>query len=127
MLSFEFPEDGAAIVIGGTGGIGRSICARLAEAGSNVAFTYRKSADVAKEVEEAVRGAGRRTSSSTVDVTDAAGVQACFDRFRAEFGKIHSVVYTSSLEIPQPWISHIGPDLLQRALHVNVMGLFDVV
>lgn len=127
MLSFEFPEDGAAVVIGGTGGIGRSICTRLAQAGSNVAFTYRKSAGVAKEVEEAVRGAGRRTASSTVDVTDAAGVQACFDRFRAEFGKIHSVVYTTSLEIPQQWISHIGPDLLQRALHVNVMGLFHVI
>src|SRR5690606_34240922 len=120
-------EDGAAIVVGGTGGIGRSICARLAQAGSNVAFTYRKNAEVAKEVEANVRDAGRRSMSGTVDVTDLASVEACFERFRGELGKIHAVVYTTSLEIPQQWISRIEPALMQRALEVNVMGLFHVI
>ena len=127
MLSFEFPQDGAAVVIGGTGGIGRHICARLAEAGSHVAFTYRKQAGVAREVEEQVRSHGRRTKSLVTDVTDYAKVRECFDAFKAEFGRIHSVVYTTSLEIPQQWISKIEPAMMAQALQVNVMGLYHVV
>jgi NAD(P)-dependent dehydrogenase (short-subunit alcohol dehydrogenase family) len=127
MLSFEFPEDAAAVVIGGTGGIGRAICARLAEAGSHVGFTYRKQADVAREVESAVRGTGRKAASAAVEVTDFASVKACFEGFKREFGRIHSVVYTTSLEIPQQWISRIDPAMMARALEVNVMGLYHVV
>ncbi len=127
MMSFEFPEDGAAVVVGGTGGIGRTICARLAAAGANVGFTYRKQADVAQEVEGVVRGAGRRTLSQVAEVTDFESVQRCFEAFKAEFGRIHSVVYTTSLEIPQQWISKIEPEMMRRALEVNVMGLFHVI
>jgi 3-oxoacyl-[acyl-carrier protein] reductase len=127
MLSFEFPQDGAAIVVGGTGGIGRTICARLAEAGSHVGFTYRKQADVAREVEGVVRAAGRRTMAQVAEVTDYENMKQCFERFKEEFGRIHSVVYTTSLEIPQQWISKIEPAMMARALEVNVMGLYHVV
>jgi len=127
MIDFEFPQDGAAVVVGGTGGIGRAVCARLAQAGSHVAFTYRKSADVAREVESQVRAAGREADSAVAEVTDLASVQACFARFRERFGRIHAVVYTTSLEIPQQWISKLQPAQMERALAVNVMGLFHVV
>lgn len=127
MMSFEFPADGCAVVVGGTGGIGRTICERLAQAGSNVAFTWRKQADVARKVEEAVRAAGRRAASDTIEVTDPESVQRAFAKFKAEFGKIHAVVYTTSLEIPQQWISRIEAAQMRRALEVNVMGLFHVV
>jgi 3-oxoacyl-[acyl-carrier protein] reductase len=127
MLSFEFPEDGAAVVVGGTGGIGRTICARLAEAGSHVGFTYRKQAELAKEIEGEVRAGGRKSLALPLEVTDYESVKAGFARFKAEFGRIHSVVYTTSLEIPQQWISKIEPAMMARALEVNVMGLYHVV
>lgn len=127
MMSFEFPEDGATIVVGGTGGIGRAICERLAQAGANVGFTYRRQEEIAREVEEKVRGQGRRALSLATEVTDFEAVTRCFERFAAEFGRIHSVVYTTSLEIPQQWISRIEPSMMARALEVNVMGLFHVV
>lgn len=124
--SWEFPSDGAAVVIGGTGGIGVSICDRLAQAGSNVAFTYRSKASVAVEVEHRVAAAGRRCMSLPVEVTDSESVDNCFKKFVDAFGKIHSVVYTTSLEIPQQWISTLEPHQMERALSVNVMGLFNV-
>lgn len=126
-LSFEFPESGAAVVIGGTGGIGLSICARLAEAGSNVAFTYRKNTEVARAVERSITDAGRQPASAVLEVTDASSVQAAFETFKRQFGKIHSVVYTTSLEIPQQWFSKVEAPQMERALHVNVMGLFNVM
>lgn len=126
-MSFEFPADGTAIVIGGTGGIGRVICQRLAQAGSNVAFTYRRNATVAREVEQAITAAGRKAASCVAEVTDAASVKACFRQFAEIFGKVHAVVYTTSLEIPQQWLSRIEAPQMERALQVNVMGLFNVV
>lgn len=127
MISFEFPADGTAVVVGGTGGIGRAICKRLAEAGSNVAFTFNKNAAVAEELRNAIGAAGRACESAAIDVTDFDSVGAAFARFAQRFGRIHSVVYTTSLEIPQQWISKIEPAQMQRALSVNVMGLLHVV
>ncbi len=126
-ISFDFPEAGTAVVIGGTGGIGRSICARLAQAGSNVAFTYRKNASVAREVEQTIADAGRQSASAVVEVTDASSVQGAFEGFKRQFGKVHAVVYTTSLEIPQQWFSKVEASHMERALNVNVMGLFNVV
>jgi NAD(P)-dependent dehydrogenase (short-subunit alcohol dehydrogenase family) len=127
VLSFDFPEDGATVVIGGTGGIGRAICTRLASAGANVGFTYRTSGKIADEVARDIRGAGREAHAETLEVTDAAAVRTCFDRFVERFGRIHSVVYTTAPVIPQQWISKIAPQQLENALAVNVMGLFHVV
>jgi len=127
MLSFEFPEDGAAVVVGGTGGIGNHVCRRLADAGAHVAFTYRRNADQAREVEEVVRSRGRKAASMAIDVTEFDSVTHAFDAFKAQFGKVHSVVYTTSLEIPQQWISKIPADLMRKALDVNVMGLWHVM
>jgi NAD(P)-dependent dehydrogenase (short-subunit alcohol dehydrogenase family) len=126
-MTFEFPSEGAAIVIGGTGGIGRTICTRLAQAGSNVAFTYRKNEAVAREVEKGIADAGRKAASTVLEVTDAASVEAAFAKFTAAFGKIHAVVYTTSLEIPQQWINKVEAAQMEKALQVNVMGLFNVI
>lgn len=53
----DFPI-GTALVIGGSGGMGRAICERLAEAGSDVVLTYQHNAKVAAEVAGAVRERG---------------------------------------------------------------------
>ncbi len=127
MLSFDFPQEGAALVVGGTGGIGRSICARLAQAGSNVAFTYRTNTEVAAQTEAAIRAAGREADSSTLEVTDPESVAGCFARFRERFGSIHAIVYSTAPEIPQQWLSTIDAAQVERVLRINVMGLFHVV
>nr|WP_236589357.1 SDR family oxidoreductase [Ramlibacter aurantiacus] len=126
-MSFEFPEGGAAVVVGGTGGIGQVICERLAEAGSNVAFTYRSQAEVARQLEQTIAGKARESACSALEVTDPTSVQAAFDGFTRRFGKIHAVVYTTSLEIPQQWFSRVEASQMERALQVNVMGLFNVL
>jgi NAD(P)-dependent dehydrogenase (short-subunit alcohol dehydrogenase family) len=92
-----------------------------------VAFTYRTSAQVASEVERTIADAGRKSASAVLEVTDASSVQAAFEAFTRQFGKIHAVVYTTSLEIPQQWFSKVEAPQMERALQVNVMGLFNVV
>jgi len=50
----DFPE-GAAVVISGSGGVGRSICEGLARAGTDVVFTFRSNQSAAAKTAEAVR------------------------------------------------------------------------
>jgi NAD(P)-dependent dehydrogenase (short-subunit alcohol dehydrogenase family) len=76
----------AAVVVGGTSGIGRALAIGLAEAGADVVATGRRAAlvdDVGREIE----ARGRRTLRMPCDVGDEASLarvrQACLDTFGA--------------------------------------------
>jgi NAD(P)-dependent dehydrogenase (short-subunit alcohol dehydrogenase family) len=58
---------GVAIVAGGSGGIGSTICLALAAAGSNVAFTYRSRQVAAEEVMRQIEAQGRQALAIQVD------------------------------------------------------------
>ena len=61
-------EGKVAIVTGGTRGIGRAIALDLAANGADVALNYRKSADLAAELANAIRQMGRRALVVQADV-----------------------------------------------------------
>jgi 3-oxoacyl-[acyl-carrier protein] reductase len=54
----------AALVTGGSRGIGRAIGLRLAKQGADVAFTYKGNATAAAEASAGLEAEGRRASSS---------------------------------------------------------------
>ena len=65
----------SAVVTGGSRGIGRAIALRLAEAGANVALTYRERADEAGEIVREIAAKGRRAAALQMDVTNRTSVQ----------------------------------------------------
>ncbi len=69
-----FPE-GAALVLGGSGGIGSSICELFARQGADVAITYRNNAKAAEAVAARVATLGRRAAAVRVDTADAKSVE----------------------------------------------------
>src|SRR3569832_1527401 len=72
-----------AIVTGGSRGIGRAIALGLAEAGADVALTYRERRDEADEVVKEIEKSGRRALALQMDVTDRASVEAAAKDSRA--------------------------------------------
>jgi NAD(P)-dependent dehydrogenase (short-subunit alcohol dehydrogenase family) len=56
-----FP-DGAAIVFGASGGIGKGVAIEFAKEGANVAVCYRSKKDVAEQVADEVRKLGGKAS-----------------------------------------------------------------
>src|SRR5205823_2833586 len=93
-----FPE-GAALVVGGSGGIGSEICGRLADAGSDVALTYRSNRGAADATAANVSAAGRRVHAFALDLGDGEAVRSAFDGVAARFGRIHTVVFAIGAEI----------------------------
>ena len=60
-------EGKAAIVTGGTRGIGRAIVKELAARGASVAFTFNKNAEMADSLVSEIESAGGRAKSFQAD------------------------------------------------------------
>ena len=59
MTNKIFP-DGAALVIGGSGGVGQAVCREFVRAGTAVAITYNKKREVAEKLAGELRWHGRQ-------------------------------------------------------------------
>lgn len=81
-----------ALVTGGGRGIGRSIAARLANEGADIAISYRSNDAAAEEVAGEIRGIGRRCELFRGDVSDPGDVGALFKGVNEAFGRIDIVV-----------------------------------
>lgn len=81
----------AAVVIGGTSGIGLALARGLAQAGANVIPTGRREELVRKASAE-VRALGRRSLAETSDVTDSASLERLLESACAEFGSVQILV-----------------------------------
>ena len=65
----------AALVTGGSGGIGQAVAKRLASDGFAVAVHYSARADDAQRVVDEINGQGGRAGAVQADVADAAQVE----------------------------------------------------
>jgi 3-oxoacyl-[acyl-carrier protein] reductase/pteridine reductase len=81
-----------ALVTGGAKRIGRGVALALAEAGADVAITYRGSAEAAEQTVEELRAFGVRASAAVCDVQSEASVQAAVAGVVKEFGGIDLLV-----------------------------------
>ncbi|MDX1496974.1 MAG: SDR family NAD(P)-dependent oxidoreductase [Salinisphaeraceae bacterium] len=126
MSKQDFP-DGAALVFGGSGGIGRAVAKTLAEAGTDVAIAYRSKADVAESVAEDIRATGVKASTHATDVTDPAKVKATIEEVAKAHGRIHTVVFGAGPLVEQVLISELTPELWQRAVDTETKGFFNVI
>ena len=113
---------GAAIIAGGSGGIGAAICRQLADAGSHVALTYHRNKDKAEGVAEAVRSAGREAQIAAVDLNDEAAVAAFVEETARRFGGVHSAVYAAGPYINMRHVSKIEPKLFRETVTTDLFG-----
>lgn len=121
-----FPE-GAAIVIGGSGGIGRATCEALAQAGSDVVFTYHSNEQAARALSEKIEAAGRRSLALKLDITDRAACHEAIDLAAAEFGRIHTLVIAVGADISMTYTADIDPDEWDRTINSDLTGSFNVL
>lgn len=126
--SVDFPDqDGAALVIGGSGGIGRAICAKLAAAGSDVALTYRSNPTAAGEVVAEVVAQGRQALAVPMALEDVEAVQAGFGQVLERFGRVHTVIDAAGSHIPMKFISALSPGEFAQVMDADANGFFNLV
>ena len=111
-----------AVVTGGSRGIGRAIALGLAEAGANVAITYRERRDDAEAVVGEIEKIGRRALALQMDVTDRAGVQAAAKDVRA-LGAISILVNNAGMNKPTDF-DQVSDSDWDTILATNLKGPF---
>lgn len=87
----------AAMVIGGSRGIGAAVVRRLARDGADVGFTYVSAAGAADELVAEVERTGRRALALPVDSADAAALAAAVDVVADRFGRLDVLVNNAAL------------------------------
>ena len=122
----DFPR-GAALVVGGSGGIGSAIARAFGAAGTPVTVTYRRNEDAANAVADSIREAGGTCSVHAVDLGDLSSVSACLDAVLAEHGAIHTIAHAAGTHIDQPYISKTTPEQWRNTMDWDVNGFFHVV
>jgi NAD(P)-dependent dehydrogenase (short-subunit alcohol dehydrogenase family) len=122
----DFPA-GAALIFGGSGGVGREVAKTFGRAGTDVAIAYRSKHDVAKAVSEDIQSFGQAASIHATDVASQDAVKATVDAVVAEHGRLHTVVFGAGPVVEQHLIADTSPEEWRRSIETETNGFFNVV
>jgi len=111
-----------AVVTGGSRGIGRAIALGLAEAGADVALTYREKRAEADAVVREIEALGRHAMALQMDVTDRASVAAAARDARS-LGAISILVNNAGINKPTDFDQVTDADW-DSILATNLKGPF---
>ncbi|HLT00749.1 MAG TPA: SDR family NAD(P)-dependent oxidoreductase [Geminicoccaceae bacterium] len=112
-----------ALVTGGSRGIGRAVCVRLAEEGARVGINYANNAEAARATERLVRAAGAECALLPADVSDPDAVAAMVAEAERALGPIDLLV-TSAGIAPAEVRGEVSFETWRRTMAVNVDGTF---
>ncbi|MGY0489746.1 SDR family NAD(P)-dependent oxidoreductase [Streptomyces sp. WG-D5] len=118
---------GAALVAGGTGGIGTAVVRTLARRGSAVLFTYRSSEKAAETLTTELHAEGAQVESVRSDLSDedaaVSAIRAAVDRF----GALHTLVYAAGPHVPMVHLSRVPPAQYRRQLDTDAQAFYNLV
>ncbi|HEY9230919.1 MAG TPA: 3-oxoacyl-[acyl-carrier-protein] reductase [Blastocatellia bacterium] len=115
----------AAIVTGGSRGIGRAIVEELAARGAAVAFSYSRNQEQADQVVAAVEAAGGRARRFQADVTDAKAAEEMVKAVKAEFGSVDYLVNNAGITRDK-LIMMMSAEDWDAVINTNLKGVFNV-
>ena len=114
-----------AIVTGGTRGIGRAICERLAEQGADIAIVCVGSDADAKDSIAAIAKRKRKAVFYRCDVTDFEACKATVDKIAAELGEPEILVNNAGITRDMLLMQMKDTDF-SLVLDVNLKGAFNM-
>jgi 3-oxoacyl-[acyl-carrier protein] reductase len=115
----------AAIVTGGSRGIGRETAERLAADGFAVVINYAGNQTEAEAAVAAIAAAGGQAIAFRADVADEAAVSALFDAAEDTYGGVDVVVHAAGVMTLAPLVD-TDLEVLDRMHRTNIRGTFVV-
>ncbi len=105
-------RSGVALVIGGNGGLGSVVATMLADRGSQVAVTYRRTAPTGS------------SAAYQLDLVDPDAPAPVIAQVVAEHGSIHTLVYAAGPHVPMRHLSRVAPSEMAAQLAADAAGFF---
>jgi NAD(P)-dependent dehydrogenase (short-subunit alcohol dehydrogenase family) len=116
-------KDKAAIVTGGSRGIGRAICLALAREGADVLLSCDRDMAGAQAVAGEIRALGRRATAIQADVSRCADVERMVQQAWEDLTQVDILVNNAGIFIGSP-IEKAHEEDWDRVMAVNVKGVF---
>jgi 3-oxoacyl-[acyl-carrier protein] reductase len=113
----------AALVTGGSRGIGKAIGLRFARQGADVAFSYKGNADAAKATAAEIESIGTRAVAIQGDVRDPESAEAVVKAALEAFGKVDILVNNAGVT-RDDLIMRMSAEAWREVLETNLFGAF---
>ena len=113
-------KDKVALVTGGSRGIGRAICLRLAEEGAKVAIADILEDESRKTAADILAGGGQ-AQVVTTDVTQLDQVQACVRQVTDTWGPLDVLVNNAGWDKMEPFLQS-QPETWEKVIAINLRG-----
>ena len=113
----------AALVTGGSRGIGRAIAERLAAEGVAVAINYTRNEQLAHEVVKGITSKGGKAVAFQADVSKPAEVRRMFSEAESALGGLDVVVANAGVHIEKPLIENTEAEY-DYVFNINTRGVF---
>ena len=111
----------AALVTGGSRGVGRATAEEFARRGADVAIIYRSRHDLAEQALAAIRSHGVKGVAVQADLADADATRRAFDEAIGQLGRLDVLVHSAGAQVswrpvrehdPKVWADFIANDLV---------------
>jgi 3-oxoacyl-[acyl-carrier protein] reductase len=118
----------AALVTGGSRGIGAATVKLFAQAGADVVFSYNRNKEAAAQVEQEARKHGTRIESLKADLGKMADAKKLVDFTRERLGRLDVLVANAGIwnEKPEP-IEQLGEREWDEMIRVNLKSVYAVI
>lgn len=116
-------KDKVCVVTGGSQGIGKATCQRLAEEGAIVVITDVED-DQGAQLREEIRKGNGRAEFRHLDVTDETEVHEVFTGIAEEFGGIDVLVNNAGIAGVDKPTDEVTAEEWRKVMDVNVTGVF---
>jgi 3-oxoacyl-[acyl-carrier protein] reductase len=113
----------AALVTGGSRGIGAAVARRLAHDGADVAITYRSATEQAARVVDEIRQLGRRGLALQADSADPDAVRAAVEETATRLGRLDVLVNNAGV-FPFGPFEAVSLEELDRTTAIHVRSAF---
>lgn len=112
-----------ALVTGGSRGIGRAICQRLASSGAQVAINYVSNTAAAEQTRQLIADEGGVSKIYRADVSDGAQVSQMFDAIEGEMGPVDFLVTNAGIASVADSAT-MGVETWHEIMRTNLDGTF---
>lgn len=128
-IEFEKKEDypKTALVIGGTGGIGKATCIQLAKDGFNVIIHYNKNKILAEEIKFEVEKHNQKALIICADILNDVDIKEMVSKSIRVFDKIEVLVNCAATVIPNIKFQDLKWSDFLHQMEVNIKSTFNII